>query len=122
MPPKWDPTSEYILGEMPLGAPLVAQTVFVIKKWAPSVPKVLPMIEKCTKNETEDLPDCEKHFQKWTLFGSRPSGLREALTIGAEKLYTYNDLEGAAAAPNPPHALSALPILRSRNVEGCGIP
>ena len=46
MIPKWVSKSEGILGEMPLGAPLVAQTVFVIKKWAPCAPKVLPMIEK----------------------------------------------------------------------------
>ena len=46
MTPKWDPTSEYISREMPLGAPLVVQTVFVIKKWAPSAAKVLPMTEQ----------------------------------------------------------------------------
>ena len=46
MPPKWDQESDFILGEIPLGAPLVVQTVFVIKKWAPSAAKVLPMIEK----------------------------------------------------------------------------
>ena len=46
MTPKWIHKSERILGEMPLGAPLVVQTVFVIKKWAPSAPKVLPMTEK----------------------------------------------------------------------------
>ena len=45
--PKWDPKSEYILGEMPIGAPLVVQTVFVMKKLAPSAPKVRPR----TKNE-----------------------------------------------------------------------
>ena len=46
MTPKWDPKSEYILGEMPIGAPLVVQTVFVMKKWAPSAAKVLPRLEK----------------------------------------------------------------------------
>ena len=46
MTPKWASKGEGILGEMPLGAPLVAQTVFVIKKWAPGAPKELPMIEK----------------------------------------------------------------------------
>ena len=46
MTPKWDPKSEYILGEMPIGAPLVVQTVFVMKKWAPSAAKLLPRLEK----------------------------------------------------------------------------
>ena len=46
MTPKWDPKSEYILGEMPIGAPLVVQTVFVMKKLAPSAPKVRPKNEK----------------------------------------------------------------------------
>ena len=56
------PKKEFILGEMPLGAPLVAQAAFVIKNWAPSVPKVLPMIEKCIKNDTKELPDCDKEL------------------------------------------------------------
>ena len=46
MTPKWMPKSDPLSGEMPLGAPLVVQTVFVIKKWAPRAPKVLPMTEK----------------------------------------------------------------------------
>ena len=46
MIPKWVSKNEGILGKMHLGAPLVAQTVFVITKWAPSAPKVLPMIEQ----------------------------------------------------------------------------
>ena len=46
MTPQWDPKSEYILGEMPIGAPLVVQTVFVMKKLAPSAAKVLPRLEK----------------------------------------------------------------------------
>ena len=48
---KWDPKSEYILGEMPIGAPLVVQTVFVMKKLAPSAPKVRPR----TKHEPKYL-------------------------------------------------------------------
>ena len=47
MIPKWIKKSDGILGEMPIGAPLVVQTVFVMKKWAPSAPKVRPR----TKNE-----------------------------------------------------------------------
>ena len=41
------PETDFILGEIPLGAPLVVQTVFVMKKLAPSAPKVRPR----TKNE-----------------------------------------------------------------------
>ena len=44
---KWLHKTERILGEMPIGAPLVVQTVFVMKKLAPSAPKVRPR----TKNE-----------------------------------------------------------------------
>ena len=39
--------SERILGEMLIGAPLVVQTVFVMKNLAPSAPKVRPR----TKND-----------------------------------------------------------------------
>ena len=46
MTPKWIQKSDRILGEMLLDAPLVVQTVFVSKKWAPSAPKVLPRLEK----------------------------------------------------------------------------
>ena len=42
MTPKWLQKSEAILGEMPIGALLVVQTVFVMKKLAPSAPKVRP--------------------------------------------------------------------------------
>ena len=54
MTPKWDPKSEYILGEMPIGVPLVVQTVFVMKKLAPNAPKVRPRTKhepKWPKNE-----------------------------------------------------------------------
>ena len=50
-------------------------------KMDPSAPKVLPMIEKWTKNDTKDPQDCEKELQKSSLFGAWPGGLREALTI-----------------------------------------
>ena len=46
MTPKWLQKGEAILGEMPIGAPLVVQIVFVMKKWAPSAAKVLPRPEK----------------------------------------------------------------------------
>ena len=71
MTPKWYPKSEFLSGVLPLVAPLVAQTVFVIKKWAPSAPKVLPMTEKCAKNYTKEPPECENELQKSTLFGAK---------------------------------------------------
>ena len=71
MTPKWDPKSEYISREIPLGQPLVVQTVFVIKKWAPSAAKVLPMTEKGTKNDTKKPPESENEPQKSTLFGAK---------------------------------------------------
>ena len=43
MPPTWIHQSERILGEMPIGAPLVVQTVFVMKKLAP------PTLPKCAQ-------------------------------------------------------------------------
>ena len=46
MTPKWLQKSEGILGEMPIGAPLVVQTVFLIKKWVHSAAKVFPRLEK----------------------------------------------------------------------------
>ena len=46
MIPKWLPKNDFTWGVAPLSARLVAQTAFVIKKLAPSAPKVLPMIEK----------------------------------------------------------------------------
>ena len=62
-------------------APLVAQTAFGHQKLAPSAPKVLPMIEKSTKNDTKERPGCEKELRKSSFFGTWPGGLREALTI-----------------------------------------
>ena len=71
MSPKWIQKSATILGEIPLGAPLVVQTVFVIKKWAPSAAKVLPRREKIAKNYTKEPPECENEPQKSTLFGAK---------------------------------------------------
>ena len=42
MTPKLLQKNDFILGEFPLGARLVVQTVFVMKKLAPSTPKVRP--------------------------------------------------------------------------------
>jgi hypothetical protein len=39
---KWFQKNDFILGEIPLGAPLVVQTVFGMKKLPPSAPKVRP--------------------------------------------------------------------------------
>ena len=64
---------------MPPGAPLVAQTAFGHQKWAPSAPKVLPMIENWTKHDTKEPPDCEKELQKSSLSRAWPGGLLEAL-------------------------------------------
>ena len=65
------PKNEGILGEMPLGAPLVAQTAFVIKNWAPSAPKVRSRIKQLAKSYTKELSECENELQKWTLFGAK---------------------------------------------------
>ena len=65
----------------PLGAPMVTQTALGHQKWASSAPKVLPRIEKSTKNDTKEPPDYEKELQKSSLFGAWPDGLREPLTI-----------------------------------------
>ena len=46
MTSKLDPKNDFKLGVLPLVAPLVAQTAFVTKKWAPSAPKVRSRIEK----------------------------------------------------------------------------
>ena len=71
MTPKWLQKSDRILGEILPGAPLVVQTVFVIKKWAPSAAKVLPRLEKLAKNYTKEIPECENELQKSTLFGAK---------------------------------------------------
>ena len=57
MTPKGIHKSERMLGEMHLGAPLVVQTVFVIKKWAPNAPRVRSRIETATKNDTKELSE-----------------------------------------------------------------
>ena len=75
------PKDELISGVAPLGALLVAQAAPGHQKLAPSAPKVLPMIEKSTKNDTKEPPDCEKELPNSSLFGTWPGGLREALTI-----------------------------------------
>ena len=71
MTSKAHPKNEFISRVLPLVAPLVAQTAFVIKKWAPSAPKVLPSIDKLAKHDTKELPEYENELQKWTLFGAR---------------------------------------------------
>ena len=71
MTSKLNPKHDFSSGVLPLVAPLVAQTAFVIKKWAPSAPKVRSRIEKLAKNYTKELSECENELQKWTLFGAR---------------------------------------------------
>ena len=46
--------NDRILGEMPIGAPLVVQTVFVMKKLAPNAPKVRPRTNNEPKIPTND--------------------------------------------------------------------
>ena len=44
-------------------------------------PRNAPMIENLTKTDTNKLHDCEQQFQKSTLVGAWPGGLRETFTI-----------------------------------------
>ena len=92
MTPKSVPKDEFISGVAPVGAPLVALTAFGHEKLAPRAPKVPPMIEKTTKNDTKEPPDCEKELQKSSLFGAWPGGLREALTIRPPPLLAKGSL------------------------------
>ena len=62
--PKWIPKNEGIFREMPLGTPLVVQTVCVMKKLPPSAPKVLPMIENEIKMTPENPANVKKSFKK----------------------------------------------------------
>ena len=64
MTPKWVPKSDTILGVLLLGAPLVVQTAFVIKKLSLSAPKMRPKIEKYANNDSREPLDCEKELQK----------------------------------------------------------
>ena len=64
------PKDDFISGVAPLGAPLVALTAFGHQKLAPRAPKVLPMIEKSTKNNTKETPNCEKELPNSSLFGT----------------------------------------------------
>ena len=80
MIPKSIPKDAGISGVAPLGAPLVAQTAFGHQKLVPSAPKVIPIIEKSTKHDTKDLPECET-WPNSSLFRTWAGGLREALTI-----------------------------------------
>ena len=60
MTPKSVPKDDFISGVAPLGAPLVALTAFGHQKLAPKAPKVPRTIEKSTKNDTKEPPECEK--------------------------------------------------------------
>ena len=94
MTPKWIHKSERILREIPLGAPLVVQTAFVMKIWIPALPKcaqgstnepnMTPKSSPSARMSSKSGPFSElgeNELQKWTLFGSKPGGLLEALTI-----------------------------------------
>ena len=56
MTPKSVPKDKFISGVAPLGAPLVAQTVFGHQKLVPSAAQVLPIIEKSTKKTPKSPP------------------------------------------------------------------
>ena len=81
MTPKSVPKDEVISGVAPLGAPLVALTAFGHQMLPPRAPKVPPMIEKSTKNDLTEPPDCEKELPNSSFLGTWPGGLREALSI-----------------------------------------
>ena len=81
MTPKSVPKDEFISGVARLGPPLVALTAFGHQKLAPRAPKVPPMIEKSTKSDPKEPPDCEKELPNSSFLGIWPGGLREALTI-----------------------------------------
>ena len=81
MTPKSVPKDKGISGVAPLGAPLVALTALGHQMLPHRAPKVPPMIEKSTKNDLTEPPDCEKELQNSSFLGTWPGGLREALTI-----------------------------------------
>ena len=71
MTSKWLQKTEGILGEMPIGAPLVVQTVFVMKKLAPNAPKVRPRtkngpkyLQKLAKTELKIAPKRASRVKK----------------------------------------------------------
>ena len=71
MTPKSVPKDEGISGVAPLGAPLVALTALGHQMLPPRAPKVPPMIEKSTKNDTkEPAPRLRKKNSKFKLFGN----------------------------------------------------
>ena len=81
MTPKWLQKNEGIWGEMPIGLPLVIQTVFVMKKLAPNAPKARPRTKnepklpknkrKITKNGSKKSPENATNAQKWILFATK---------------------------------------------------
>ena len=70
MTPKSVPKDDFISGVVPLGAPLVALTVLGHQTLAPSGPKVPPMIQKSTKNDTKDTLQLRKKTPKFKFFGN----------------------------------------------------
>ena len=68
MTPKSVPKDDFISGVVPLGAPLVALTVLGHQTLAPSGPKVPPMIEKSTKNDTKDTLQLRKKSSQIQVF------------------------------------------------------
>ena len=90
MTPRSVPKDEGISGVAPLGAPLVALTAFWASNVAPKAPKVPPILEKSTKNNLKEPPDCEKELPNSSFLGTWPGGLREALTINLDGHGTFS--------------------------------
>ena len=89
---KWVSKSERILEEMPLGAPLVVQTVFVIKKWASSAAKCSQGSNNDPKITQKGPPECENELQKWTLLGAQllNYSITQSLNYSISQLLNYS--------------------------------
>ena len=72
MTPKLLQKNHRILREIPIGAPLVVQTVFVMKKWVPALPKCSQGSKNEPKMKQKSPPsNYENEPQKSTLLGAK---------------------------------------------------
>ena len=79
--PKMAPEKWLYFGGNPTGAPLVVQTVFVMKKFAPNAPKVRPRTtngptylknkQNGARNSSKKSPESEKELQKLICFATK---------------------------------------------------
>ena len=76
----------------PLGAPLAPQSVFEQQM----IQKNPPSAKLSSKSRPFSEPS-ENELRKWTLFGARPGGLREALTIRLPPLLAKGSLGRAGS-------------------------